>query len=321
MRIFKRIFMILISIIIILFLIFFTPDLPEAKLMDDYYTDASHQITLEITSLTGETLDIDLHYQDYGSSNSPVILLIHGAFSSSHTFIPWAEDLVQEGYRVILPDLPYFGLSSGFEDHITSFRRSAAVMKALLDELDIDKVHIGGNSLGGAASWFFASEYPESTESLLLIDALPPDLDNRRDVSDFLRSPFVSRIVSQMTPQFLVNSLLKTAYGNPDLLTKDLKNRYFDLLRRNNTRQWILQTIQEQEPNWSYQDRLASIDQPTLLMWGMKDTWITPDQMNIFIDAINIPDDRVLTYDALGHVPMEEDPTTVEDYILFLNSL
>lgn len=321
MRILKRIFMIIISIIIVLFLIFFTPDLPQEELMDKYFTDASNQITLEISSLTGEILEIELHYQDFGSSTSPVILLIHGAFSSSHTFIPWAESLVKEGYRVILPDLPYFGLSSRFEDNITSFRRSAAVMKALLDELDIDKVHIGGNSLGGAASWFFVSEYPESTESLLLIDALPPNLENRRETSDFLRTPFISSIISQMTPQFLVNSLLKTAYGNPDLLTKDTKNRYFDLLRRNDTRQWILQTIQEQEPEWTYQDRLESIEKPTLLLWGMKDTWITPDQMHIFIDALNISDDRIMMYDALGHVPMEEDPTTVEDYIAFLTTL
>jgi pimeloyl-ACP methyl ester carboxylesterase len=315
----KIIGLIFISIMIVFVVVFYRRDLSVERVKSMYLTDHSHLVSLEILSLEGDTLEIDIHYMDMGDSALPVIMLLHGAFSSSHTFIPWAESLVLEGYRVLLMDLPYFGLSDGFEDNITSYRRSTAVVKALLDHLSIDNIHIGGNSLGGAVSWYFASEYPALTNSLLLIDAVPPGLNTRRD-DGLLSHPWVAGFVSQLTPRFLLKQILRTAYGDIARLDDETVDRYYDILRKKGTRKSILTTKFEVE-HTDQIDRLMRITAPTYLMWGARDTWISSIYTIVFALAIDIPNDNQITVPGVGHLPMEEKPDTVSYYIDFLNRI
>jgi pimeloyl-ACP methyl ester carboxylesterase len=140
-------------------------------------------------------------------------------------------------------------------------------------------------------------------------------------VPAFLTTDFFAGLVSQMTPKFLVRSVLKTAYGNPELLSEIIFERYLNLLRKEGTRKNILQVKQEAEPDWGYQDRLASITSPTFVLWGEKDSWIPVDVIDIFKEALSLSNDHIIIYPDLGHVPMEEDPSTVYDYLAFIDSL
>ena len=319
MRKFLKIFIIFfISLTILFSIVFVRPNVSQEKLEKEYFTEYSSYLEVEVMSLEDEPLTAKMHFQDLGNKDDPVVVLIHGAFSSSHTFLPWAEKLVEEGYRVILPDLPFFGLSEGFEDNVTSYRRSSEAIKFILDELEITSVDIAGNSLGVALSWFFASEYENMVKSVTLIDAVYPissDSQSQR-FPDFVRSDFFAGIVSTFTPRFLIKRLLSTAYGNPDALNDELIGRYYDLLRRSGTRKSIITSVQEAEPEFSYEDRLVSISVPIYIMWGEKDSWISVDTVDLFQEKCNIPDNNIIIYDELGHLPMEESPEeTVEDYI------
>jgi len=314
MKLFKKILkwiMISLLTLLTLFLFLFVRfDIPLEDLEDTYFTEYSHYIDITINNIDGDPIPITLHYQDMGNETDPVVVLVHGAFSSSHTFIPWAESLVLEGYRVIMPDLPYFGLSEGFTDQITSFRRSAETIKKILDSLSITEISIAGNSLGGAASWFFASEYPEMVNHLVLIDALYPNQveEGRARLGALTKYDLVSNALSKLTPKFLVKALLKTAYGDESLLTDEILTRYYELLRKDGTRKSILTAIQESEPEFSYQERLESITTPTYVIWGSLDTWIDPATIDLFQDTIGFSDNHIFIFEGLGHVPMEESP-------------
>jgi pimeloyl-ACP methyl ester carboxylesterase len=62
---------------------------------------------------------------------------------------------------------------------------------------------------------------------------------------------------------------------------------------------------------------IARIRVPTLILWGMRDRLIPPDNADRF--ARDIAGSRVLRFDALGHVPHEEDPAaTVAPVLAFL---
>lgn len=305
-------------LLVVFILVFYRRDLSETHVKADYLTEYSHLINLEIESLEGTPLEIDIHYMDMGESTDPVILLFHGAFSSSHTFIPWAESLVEVGYRVLLMDLPYFGLSGAFEDDVTSYRRSAAVAFELLEALSIDAVHIGGNSLGGAVAWYFAGEYPLKTNSLILIDAVPPNLDTRNG-NGFLRHPWVADIVSQFTPRFLLKQILRSAYGDISKLDDETIDRYYNILRKKDTRKHILTTTQE---DIEYDvERLEMITAPTYVMWGAKDTWISEIYSVIFVLSMDISNENTITLQGVGHLPMEESPNSVSYYIEFLDRI
>ncbi|MBW4258473.1 alpha/beta hydrolase [Methanobacterium sp. YSL] len=299
--------------------LFYRRDYSNAYVHSLYLLDQSHLMDLSIDSLDGDPLTIETHYMDFGDPSQPVIVLLHGAFSSSHTFIPWALKL-SERYRVILMDLPYFGLTGQFEDHLTSYRRSAALVKSLLDELDITSVHIGGNSLGGAVAWYFAGIYPEMTESLLLIDAVPPVLERRS--FGLLSQPWLAGILSQFTPRFLIKRLLSTAYGDSTQLTDDIVDRYHTILRKAGTRKAILTTKSEPVTNAELMSVLENVTAPTFVIWGKQDTWIPIATLEIFKIALNISDTNIHVFPDLGHLPMEESPAqSLVPYQTFLDSI
>ena len=166
-------------------------------------------------------------------------------------------------------DLPYFGLTGQFVDNLSSYCRSAALVKSLLDALDITHVHIAGNSLGGAVAWNFAGNYPEMTESLLLIDAVPPILERRS--FGLLTEPWLAGILSQFTPRFLIKRLLRTAYGDPTKLTDDSVHI---ILRKEGTRKAILTTKPEPVSDAELLSVLENVTAPTFIIWGEEDTWI-----------------------------------------------
>jgi pimeloyl-ACP methyl ester carboxylesterase len=330
----KKILLIIISVfmsILILFIfIFYRRDLSVEDLEDYYFTSYSNYIDVSIRNLDDQTISINLHYQDYGDINSEVIVLLHGAFASSHTFNPWALELVELGYRVISIDLPYHGLSGAFLDHITSLRRSAMAVKAILDELDISEVIIGGNSMGGGVSWFFAATYHQKDDflvkGLVLIDSIyPMEYNEQNRIPEFLTSDFFSSILSKFTPRFLLKSILNNVYGSYSKPSDETIDRYYDLLRKEGNRKAIL--INEQEM-FSIDEGLALLEYiritniPVLIIWGREDSWIPVEVSSLFKEKLQLPDEFIIIYDDLGHVPMEEDPSrTLLDLLDFIHQL
>jgi pimeloyl-ACP methyl ester carboxylesterase len=55
-------------------------------------------------------------------------------------------------------------------------------------------------------------------------------------------------------------------------------------------------------------ERIKTLGQPTLILWGAKDRLIPPSNGAAF--ARDIAGSRLVTFAELGHVPQEEDPTT-----------
>ena len=80
---------------------------------------------------------------------------------------------LSEKYRVIIPDLRGHGKSSA-PDHGYTFHDYATDIKRLFDELNLDKAHLIGLSLGGAVAAEFTVAYADSVISTALIITLPP---------------------------------------------------------------------------------------------------------------------------------------------------
>ncbi len=322
LKVLKKIGIGLLLLLVVFLFVFVRFNIPKTTLEETYFTDYSHYITVTIENLDGDEISTELHYQDMGNDTDPVVVLIHGAFSSSHTFLPWAERLVEEGYRVILPDLPYFGLSEGFDDNITSYRRSALSIHFILDSLGISEIDIAGNSLGGAVTWFFTSEYPEMVKSMTLIDAMYPyqEQGGRESLTALAQHEWFANSVSLLTPKFLLKAILSSAYGDKELLTDDVLTRYYEILRKSGTRASILSVIQEEEPSFTYAERLDSITVPSFIMWGKLDTWIDPEVALLFQADLGIEDESIYYYEGVGHLPMEEaSDISILDYLEILS--
>jgi len=327
-KIFKWLSLIFLFLFIVFTLLFFRRDLSTQTLEKKYFTAYSHYEKITISTLQDTEESITIHYQDLGNTIDPVIVLLHGAFSSSHTFLEWASQLVDANYRVILIDLPYHGLSGGFSDHTTSLRRSSEVVKSLLNSLEIDSFYIGGNSMGGGVSWYLAGSYhlhAFDIKGLILIDAVfPSDATHMAQrFSNITKVPGLTWYISHLTPRFIIKNLLLGVYGQSADLTDEVIDRYYDLLRHSGHRRAIL--INERE-DISLDEQLMLLDHirdtglPVLVLWGAEDTWVPVSVSLLFKEKLMLEDSQIIIFEALGHVPMEEQPVrTLIPVLAFIN--
>ncbi|MFK8041776.1 alpha/beta fold hydrolase [Congregibacter sp.] len=254
----------------------------------------------------GDLRDIDgvkLHVRVSGPAEAPALVMLHGFGASLHTWEGWAASL-DKRYHVIRLDLPGAGLSYPDLTGDYSDERTLALLDALLAELNISRGVIIGNSIGGRLAWRFAAAYPERVTGLVLIS---PD-GFASEGFEYGRTPEVSVVTQLMRytlPRFLLEMSLRPAYGNPDALTEDVVNRYYDLMLAPGSRDALIKRM-AQTVLVDPKPVLRSIKVPVLLLWGERDGAIPI--ANAADYQTHLPDSLLVPLPGLGHVPQEEAP-------------
>lgn len=117
----------------------------------------------------GKTLRI--HFNDCGQGDETVVLL-HGSGPGATGWANFSRNidpLVEAGYRVILLDCPGWGKSDSIVNSGSRSDLNARILKSVVDQLDIAKIHLLGNSMGGHSSVAFTLNWPERVGKLVLM--------------------------------------------------------------------------------------------------------------------------------------------------------
>lgn len=146
-----------------------------------------------------ETSQATLYFQEIRTSDSPVILWLHG-FCEDHQIFSELIPEIQIPARHILPDLPGYGKSIPETDFDFSMQAFAQNEHEMLEALNIQQVHCIGHSMGGYVGLQLAHTYPNLIQSLTLFhstaaadSALKKENRNRtidvvqKDLNIFLR--------------------------------------------------------------------------------------------------------------------------------------
>jgi pimeloyl-ACP methyl ester carboxylesterase len=99
-------------------------------------------------------------------AREPAIVLVHGNWSTWRWWIPLAAAL--PGRRLLAPDLRGRGDTEG-PDHGYTLTELSDDLLALLDALELDRVHLVGHSLGSGVVMQFGLDHPERVASLVAI--------------------------------------------------------------------------------------------------------------------------------------------------------
>ena len=130
---------------------------------------AVETLTEESTSRYVQAGDVRLHYNEAGTGHS--VIAIHGGGPGATGWSNYRTNIgpLSEHFHTMLMDMPQYGKSDPVVIHEESVSFNAKAIKAALDSLGIEKVHLIGNSMGGATSMRFATMFPERLAKLVLM--------------------------------------------------------------------------------------------------------------------------------------------------------
>jgi pimeloyl-ACP methyl ester carboxylesterase len=287
------------------------PDRPVAELTERWAKPPS-----QFLSLSG----MKVHFRDEGPKEDPLpIILLHGTSSSLHTWNGWT-DVLSEHHRVLRFDMQGFGLTGPHPEAKYRIEDYADTLIKMMDALGIDTAIVAGNSLGGFVAWSAAVIYPKRIAKLVLVDASGYPYESQSVPIGFQisQSPVLKYLLGNIMPRSVVKSSIGNVYGNPDKVTEDLVDRYFELNTREGNRAALTKRFVETKAG-QLANRVGELTQPTLIMWGEQDRLIPISVGHRFNQEI--PNSQFITFKGLGHVPQEEDPqVTVDAAEKFLHS-
>ncbi len=274
----------------------YTPDIPVDHLRERYTYPESQFLPFE---------GMQVHYRQTGSG--PCLLLLHGVASSLHTWQGWHRRL-SDAYTVVSVDLPGFGLTGPHPQADYSEAMYMRLFDTLLSHLGQDSCLVAGNSFGGYLAWHYALARPQAVKKVVLLDAA--GFDNAEKTSNIgfrlAMNPLTRPFTYYVTPRFVLQRSVANVYGDPQKVTPQLVQRYYDLILRSGNRQafaTILNRLHQQRTN---PDTLRHLHQPVLIIWGAQDRIIPMDNAYKFDDIL--PNSTLTILPDAGHVPMEELP-------------
>lgn len=288
-----------IGVLIVLMIVFFGHRDKSVEDLRSLYAEAPSAF-VEIDGMP-------VHYRDEGDPlDSIPLVLMHGTSSSLHTFDAWVQ-LLKPQKRVVRMDLPGFGLTGPFPDRNYAIDRYIDFLEKFLASRGIKHCMLGGNSLGGSIAWEFALAEPEMVDKLILIDAAgyPPKSTSVPLGFTLARTPVFNKMLTYLTPRFLVRSSVENVYADQSKVSKALVDRYFDLTLRAGNRQALVDRMKAGFDTLRVA-RIKSIQAPALVLWGEQDRLIPVASAYRFHE--DLPNDTLVILHNNGHVPMEESP-------------
>ena len=114
------------------------------------------------------------HWDDYTEpwKSKSVVLLHHSAAGNLHRWRAWVPTLARH-HRVLRFDMRGHAGTQPPHEGAFSLPVLAADIAAVLDGLEIEKVHLVGASAGGIVSLRFAHDFPQRLHSLSLVASTP----------------------------------------------------------------------------------------------------------------------------------------------------
>lgn len=239
-------------------------------------------------------------YLDEGQGE-PLVLL-HGLFGALSNFKELIEFFIPHN-RVIVPMLPLFDLDllhttvGGLEKYLTKF----------FEKLDVQGVHLLGNSLGGHVALVHVLKHPQRIKSLILTGS-----------SGLFESGMGDTYPKRGDYEY-IRKKTEVTFFDPQVATKELVDEVYEIVNNRIKAIKIISLAKSAIRN-NLGDELNQINKPTLLIWGNNDI-ITPPFVAREFNKL-IPNSELHFIDKCGHAPMMEVPAEFNAILLaFLQKL
>jgi pimeloyl-ACP methyl ester carboxylesterase len=254
-------------------------------------------------------------------SKDPPVLVLHGIASVSVFAAQVIGALATR--RVIAVDWPGHGLSGPDELPVGTMVRphATAIVRALLDELGLAEVDVVGHSMGAQFGLYAGLDLPERVRRIIVLGAPGAAFSGIRPTglmialavpgvgTRLLRAPSSRKSFVRVNEKSLGKGALRdvpaqlvtAAYlvGRRPTYARSIASYFRTMIRGTNVRPAAHIPIEE----------LRLLRQPTLLIWGEEDIFLSAADAAEHIAAI--PNSTLLTLPEAGHAPWLQYPDVV----------
>ena len=231
------------------------------------------------------------------------LVVLHGAGGAS--WLPFMRTLTAR-FEVIAPEHPGFG-ESDTPDWLDTVHDLAYFDLDLLAELDLDRVHLVGLSLGGWIAAELAVRDTSRLASLTLVGAAGLHVNGVKQIDPFLR-----------TDEQRIRDFFHDQARADEMIAQWLALERADIAMKNRVTtaklSWQPRGHDPHLHKW-----LHRIDVPTLLVWGAEDKLFPPEYAQAYCELT--PGSKAVVIPECGHLPHVEKLAdfiaAVEDFVFF----
>jgi 2-succinyl-6-hydroxy-2,4-cyclohexadiene-1-carboxylate synthase len=257
--------------------------------------------------------NVNYHVEMAGKGEA--LLMLHGFMGSAQSWHrQW--DSITERYKVIAIDLPGHGNTEN-PTHAArhTIESVAADIAEILDQLEINRIHFLGYSMGGRIALYFAVHHPERVQSLLL-ESASPGLDNvaDREARRAADAALAMKIESSGLAAFVDYWENLPLFASQKTLPSDIQASIRGQRLRNDPA-GLAASLRElgtgsQPSMWS---ELQHVKLPTLLIVGRADRKFVEIGQQM---AAELPQARLEIVEAAGHTVHLEQPERFSELVI-----
>lgn len=242
-----------------------------------------------------------------GNTTLRTYVLLHAFPIGANLWEPQMRN-IPAGWRLITPDLRGFGGSTELDSAAASSMSDYADdVGDLLDELGIERVVIGGASMGGYATLAFVQKSGDRVDGLVLANTRatadsPEARANRRNMLALLDREGPSGVAREMMPKLLGTTTRET---NPEVEATVRR------LIKQQSPLAIRAAIHRMMHRPDSTPLLAHVTVPTLVVTGEEDTLIPIDESRAIAAAVK--DAALVVIPKAGHLSNLEQPDAFND--------
>ena len=107
-------------------------------------------------------------FEEAGFVRNNVLLIVHGWGSSSDRWSKIGQEIAENGFRVIIPDMPGFGKSETPKTP-WDFNSYVGFVEEFTKTLNLENFYLLGHSFGGAVAVKIAIDVPQKINKLFLV--------------------------------------------------------------------------------------------------------------------------------------------------------
>ena len=241
------------------------------------------------------------------AGEGPALVMLHGGGPGASGVSNYHQNLpaLTQQFRVVLPDQPGFGGSYRPSEHdldaasITEI--AVGALFEALDELGIDRFHLLGNSLGGAAAIAMAQAQPQRISGLVLmapgggwLPFGPTPTEGQKEMFRYYNGGGPSE---KKMANFIRTMVFNHKQFGEDVVRAryeaSLDPSHIEFYHRYNA---AFAKRHGMDPLWRDLDKITA---PTLLLWGRDDRTITLDGSQIMLKQI--PNVQLHVFGNCGH--------------------